>query len=89
MSRLCATSTRAVASALLSRASETERSAERSAASTFDADDAAPDAADDAALDAERTPLYEKYADFIVNCDEGTLAENAEKIARTIALALI
>ncbi len=41
------------------------------------------------ALYAERTPLYEKYADFIVNCDEGTLAENAEKIARTIALALI
>ena len=40
-------------------------------------------------LYAERVPLYEKYADFIVNCDEGSLSENAEKIAKTIALALI
>ncbi len=40
-------------------------------------------------LYAERVPLYEKYADFIINCDEGTLSENAEKIAKTIALALI
>ena len=37
----------------------------------------------------ERVPLYEKYADFIVNCDNGSIAENAEKIAHQLSLALL
>ena len=37
----------------------------------------------------ERVPLYEKYADFIVNCDKGSIAENAEKIARQLSLTLL
>ena len=37
----------------------------------------------------ERVPLYEKYADFIVNCDKGSMAENAEKIARQLSLTLL
>jgi shikimate kinase len=40
-------------------------------------------------LYAERIPYYEQYADFIVDCDEGTLAENMEKIAHQIELALL
>ena len=28
----------------------------------------------------ERRPLYEKYADYVVECDGGSVAENALKI---------
>ena len=37
----------------------------------------------------ERVPLYEKYADFIINCDEGSISENAEKIAKQLSLTLL
>ncbi len=32
----------------------------------------------------ERTPLYEKYADVTVDCNEKTLAEIAEEISKLI-----
>ena len=37
----------------------------------------------------ERVPLYEQYADFIIDCNEGTLAENMDKIAHQISLSLL
>jgi len=37
----------------------------------------------------ERIPLYEKYADFIIDCNEGTLAQTMEKIAGALHLALL
>ena len=37
----------------------------------------------------ERVSLYEKYADFIINCDEGSISENAEKIAKQLSLTLL
>lgn len=40
-------------------------------------------------LYAERVPLYEKYADFIIDCNEGTLADNMDKIAHQISLSLL
>ena len=40
-------------------------------------------------LSNERVPLYEKYADFIINCDEGSISENAEKFAKQLSLTLL
>ena len=40
-------------------------------------------------LYAERVPLYEKYADFIVDCNEGSLTDNMDKIAHQISLSLL
>ena len=37
----------------------------------------------------EREKKKKKYADFIVNCDKGSIAENAEKIARQLSLTLL
>ncbi len=39
-------------------------------------------------LYAERTPLYEKYADVTVECDETDLNINAEKVASALGLSL-
>ncbi len=40
------------------------------------------------ALYEERTPLYEKYADFIIECDGKMLREVVEEIASILNLAL-
>ena len=40
-------------------------------------------------LYAERVPLYEQYADFIVDCNEGSLTDNMDKIAHQISLSLL
>lgn len=37
-------------------------------------------------LYAERTGLYEKYADVIIDCSDGDLAANAEAVARRLGL---
>ena len=37
----------------------------------------------------ERVPLYEQYADFIIDCNEGTLAENMDQTAHQISLSLL
>ncbi len=36
----------------------------------------------------ERTPLYEKYADITVECDDLDLNVNAEKVARALGISL-
>lgn len=42
-----------------------------------------------AELYAERAPLYQRYADFIVDCDGQELAQCMERIRRRLRLALI
>ncbi len=34
----------------------------------------------------ERAPLYEKYADITVRCDEESLSANVDKITRALSL---
>ncbi len=39
-----------------------------------------------AKLYLERVPLYEKYADIVIDCEEKNLRETAEEVCRLVKL---